>query len=140
MEAKDIVKNAVVSLDKHKAADIKIIGVTDITSLADYFIIAEGTSSTQVKALSDYVEFELGRAGNKAPAVEGYNASNWILMGLRHRNPPCVSGGDPSVLRSGTAVGRAGSSFCLKNSSASRKPTESTRRFFPIVSMGQPPF
>ena len=64
MEAKDIAKSAVVSLDKHKAADIKVIGVTDITSLADYFIIAEGTSSTQVKALSDYVEFELeiGRA------------------------------------------------------------------------------
>ena len=80
MEAKDIAKSAVVSLDKHKAADIKIIGVTDITSLADYFIIAEGTSSTQVKALSDYVEFELGELGIKPLRVEGYNASNWILM------------------------------------------------------------
>ena len=80
MEAKDIAKSAVVSLDKHKAADIKVIGVTDITSLADYFIIAEGTSSTQVKALSDYVEFELGEQGVKPLRVEGYNASNWILM------------------------------------------------------------
>ena len=80
MEAKDIAKSAVVSLDKHKAADIKAIGVTDITSLADYFIIAEGTSSTQVKALSDYVEFELGEQGVKPLRVEGYNASNWILM------------------------------------------------------------
>lgn len=80
MEAKDIAKSAVVSLDEHKAADIKVIGVTDITSLADYFIIAEGTSSTQVKALSDYVEFELGEQGVKPLRVEGYNASNWILM------------------------------------------------------------
>ena len=80
MEAKDIAKSAVVSLDKHTAADIKVIGVTDITSLADYFIIAEGTSSTQVKALSDYVEFELGEQGVKPLRVEGYNASNWILM------------------------------------------------------------
>ena len=80
MEAKDIPKSAGVSLDKHKAADIKVIGVTDITSLADYFIIAEGTSSTQVKALSDYVEFELGEQGVKPLRVEGYNASNWILM------------------------------------------------------------
>ena len=85
MEAKDIAKSAVVSLDKHKAADIKVIGVTDITSLADYFIIAEGTSSTQVKALSDYVEFELGEQGVKP-------------HGLRHRYPPRVSGGDPPVL------------------------------------------
>ena len=73
MEAKDIAKSAVVSLDKHKAADIKVIGVTDITSLADYFIIAEGTSSTQVKALSDYVEFELGEQGVKPLRVEGYS-------------------------------------------------------------------
>ena len=80
MEAKDIAKSAVVSLDKHKAADIKAIGVTDITSLADYFISAEGTSSTQVKALSDYVEFELGEQGVKPLRVEGYNDSNWILM------------------------------------------------------------
>ena len=80
MEAKDIAKSAVVSLDKHKAADIKAIGVTDITSLADYFIIAEGTSSTQVKALSDYVEFELGEQGVKPLRVEGYNASNWIVL------------------------------------------------------------
>lgn len=80
MEAKEVVRQAVVSLDKHKAADIRIIGVTDITSIADYFVIAEGTSSTQVKALSDYVEEELGQQGVTPLRVEGYNASNWILM------------------------------------------------------------
>lgn len=80
MEAKELVRQAVVSLDKHKAADIRIIGVTDITSIADYFVIAEGTSSTQVKALSNYVEEELGQKGVTPLRVEGYNASNWILM------------------------------------------------------------
>ena len=80
MEAKEVVRQAVVSLDKHKAADIRIIGVTDITSIADYFVIAEGTSSTQVKARSDYVEEELGQQGVTPLRVEGYNASNWILM------------------------------------------------------------
>lgn len=80
MEAKDIVKQAVVSLDKHKATDIKVIGVTDVTSIADYFVIAEGTSSTQVKALSDYLETELAQQGITPLRIEGYHASNWILM------------------------------------------------------------
>ncbi len=80
MEAKELTRCVVASLDKHKAADIRIIGVTDVTSLADYFVIAEGTSSTQVKALSDYVETELEEKGVTPLRVEGYNASNWILM------------------------------------------------------------
>ena len=80
MEARELVSQVVASLDKHKAADIRVIGVTDITSIADYFVIAAGTSSTQVKALSDYVEFELGEKGVKPLRMEGYNASNWILI------------------------------------------------------------
>ena len=80
MEARELTRQIVVSLDKHKATNIKIIGVTDVTSLADYFVIAQGTSSTQVKALTDYVEFELGEQGVKPLRVEGYNAAGWILM------------------------------------------------------------
>ena len=80
MEAKDIAKSAVVSLDKHKAADIKVIGVTDITSLADYFIIAGATSTTQVKALSDEVEFQLKQAGVEPLHTEGYRSANWVIL------------------------------------------------------------
>ena len=80
MEPKALAGLAVASLDKHKAEDIKVIGVTELTSIADYFVIASGTSTTQVKALSDYVEEELGQAGQKPLRVEGYAASNWILM------------------------------------------------------------
>ena len=80
MEPKALAGLAVASLDKHKAEDIKVIGVTELTSIADYFVIASGTSTTQVKALSDYVEEELGQQGVTPLRVEGYNASNWILM------------------------------------------------------------
>ena len=118
MEAKDIAKSAVVSLDKHKAADIKVIGVTDITSLADYFIIAEGTSSTQVKALSDYVEFELGEQGVKPLRVEGYS---WITAPL---SSTCFRG-RPASSMIWNGCGRTGSSSRSMNSSASRKRTES---------------
>ena len=80
MESKDLVKQAVISLDKHKAEDIKVIGIRDLTVIADYFVIATGTSSTQVKALADYIEEELGEQGGKPMRVEGYQSSNWILI------------------------------------------------------------
>jgi ribosome-associated protein len=80
MDSKELVKRIVTSLDKHKAEDIKVIGVRDLTVIADYFVIASGGSSTQVKSLADYVEFELAEQDVKPHRVEGYNAANWILM------------------------------------------------------------
>lgn len=80
MEAKELVRDIVVSLDKHKAADIQVIEVTEVTSLGDYFVLATGTSSTQVKALSDYVEVELEEQGVRPNRTEGYASSSWVLM------------------------------------------------------------
>lgn len=80
MEAIELVKNVVTSLDKHKAQDIKVIQVSDVTTIADYFVIAAGTSSTQVKSLTDYVDFELGEKGVRPTRTEGYNSSTWILL------------------------------------------------------------
>ena len=80
MDSRDLAKLAVASLNKHKAEDIQIIGIRDLTVIADYFIIATGTSSTQVKALADYVEAELGEKEIRPLRVEGYPAANWILI------------------------------------------------------------
>ena len=80
MESRELVRQIAASLDKHKAQDLKIIGVRDLTVIADYFVIAAGTSSTQVKALADYVEYELDQQGIKPQRVEGYSSSSWILM------------------------------------------------------------
>ena len=57
MENLDIVKTAVKAIDSKKGENIEVIGITDLTVLADYFVIATGTSSTQVKAIADEVEF-----------------------------------------------------------------------------------
>lgn len=80
MEADKLTEIMVRSLDTHKAEDIRVIGVTELTSLADYFVIASGTSATQVRALADYLEKELGEQGVPPQRIEGYAASNWILM------------------------------------------------------------
>lgn len=80
MENKELVSRIVTSLDKHKAENIQVIGITDLTSIADYFVIANGTSNTQVKSLTDYVEEELKEAGVLPQRVEGYGSASWILM------------------------------------------------------------
>ena len=81
MESKELMERVVKTLDTHKATDIKVLRVAEVTSLADYFVVAAGTSSTQVKSLIDYVDYELGEAGVKPLRTEGYGGSaSWILM------------------------------------------------------------
>ena len=67
-------------LDKKKASDVKVLKVRDLTVLADYFVIATGTSSTHVKSLAEEVEFQLGEQGARPLRTEGYDSKNWILL------------------------------------------------------------
>ena len=80
MTNKEKVEKAVKALDSKKAEEIKVIGVTDLTIIADYFVIANGTSTTHTKSLADEVEFQLGQLGVKPTRTEGYNGSNWIIL------------------------------------------------------------
>lgn len=80
-QAKTTAVYVVKTLDKHLAKDVRMIDVEDVTSICDCFVIAHGGSSTQVRALSDYVEQELKEQHGIEPLrVEGYNSSNWILL------------------------------------------------------------
>ncbi len=79
MESFEIVKTAVKALDSKKARDIKVIQIEDITILADYFVIATGASSTQVKALADEVDYKLSEQGVEPGHIEG-KSSGWILL------------------------------------------------------------
>ena len=67
-------------LDQKKATDIQAIRVRDLTIVADYFVIATGSSTTLVKSLADEVEFQLKQQGVAPARVEGYNSSTWILL------------------------------------------------------------
>ena len=80
MTSLEKVKIAVKALDNKKASDIRVIRVKDLTILADYFVIAGGTSTTQVKALSDEVEYQLSQAGTPVLRTEGYQSANWIIL------------------------------------------------------------
>lgn len=76
----EILKEGVRALDSKKAYDIKILKVRDLTILANYFVIVSGTSTTQVKALADEVEFKLSQKGAEPKQVEGRQSSNWIVL------------------------------------------------------------
>lgn len=68
------------ALEDKKAEDIKIIDISEVSVLADYFIIAGGNNSSQIQALCNNVEEKLGRAGHPCRQIEGYDTANWILM------------------------------------------------------------
>ncbi len=80
MNAEQILQQAVLSLDKHKGEDLLALKVSGITSIADYFLLATGTSATNVRSLSDYVEEELAKLGKTPLRNEGYHAGDWITL------------------------------------------------------------
>ena len=80
MEAKEMARLAVAALEDRKAVDVKVINIENISTLADYFIIASGTNRNQVQAMSEAVEEELQKQDIHPKNIEGYQTANWILM------------------------------------------------------------
>ena len=80
MEAKELARLAIKALEDKNAEDIKIIDISKVSVIADYFIIAGGNNRNQVQALSDNVDETCGRAGGKLRQIEGYESAKWILM------------------------------------------------------------
>ena len=67
-------------LDNKKALDILAVNVADKTIIADWFIIASGRSTTQVKALCDELEEKAAERGLIARRKEGYQEGRWIVV------------------------------------------------------------
>ncbi|MHB1485438.1 MAG: ribosome silencing factor [Saccharofermentanales bacterium] len=68
-------------LDNKKGIDIQIINLEGKTVIADYFVIATGTSTPHVRALSDEVQLKMKEKYNiLANHAEGYESGRWILL------------------------------------------------------------
>lgn len=80
MESRELAKIAYNALDEKKGINISIIDISEISTLADYFIIAGGNNENQVKALANSVEEEMYKVDCKPKHVEGFDNANWILM------------------------------------------------------------
>lgn len=79
-QSKEMARIAYNALSDKKGEDIKIIDITGISVLADYFIIANGNSDSQVNALVDNVEEELHKAGYPLKQREGQASGSWVLL------------------------------------------------------------
>lgn len=80
MNSREIARLAVNALEDKKAEEIKTIDISQVSVIADYFIIANGTNRSQIQALSDHVEETLGKAGVPLRQIEGYQTANWVLL------------------------------------------------------------
>ena len=76
----EIAKELVLVLDMKKARGIKLLHVTEKTIIADYFLICQGTSNTQLKALCGEAEYKLGLCGVAPLRIDGYGEGSWIVM------------------------------------------------------------
>ena len=79
-QAKQMAAAALKALEDKKALDVRVLDISHVTVLADYFLIASGSNRNQVQAMADQVEEELGKAGHPARQIEGYQTANWILL------------------------------------------------------------
>ena len=80
MNSIEIARLAIQALEDKKAEEIKTIDISEVSVIADYFIIANGTNRSQIQALSDHVEETLGKAGVPLRQIEGYQNANWVLL------------------------------------------------------------
>jgi ribosome-associated protein len=71
---------AVDTLDEHKAFEIGVLDLRNLSDATDFFVIASGSSDTHVRALAEHVVGALERAGRRAHHVEGVVAGRWALL------------------------------------------------------------
>ena len=80
LTAKQVAYEVTRALDSKKGMDIKLLKIDKVSSLADYFLICTGTSSTHVKTLCDFAEYTLEQLGETLVSREGHRGNTWELL------------------------------------------------------------
>ena len=80
MNVKEIALAAAKAMEEKKGVGIKLLEVTEVTTLAEYFLICTGTSNTHVKTLCDAVEEAVEAAGEQLLHREGHRSGTWVLL------------------------------------------------------------
>ena len=79
-DALKISESAIKVLDIKKANDIKLLKIDKQTTIADYFVICSGNSSTQIKTLADEVEYQLSNGGVSHVKLQGTDSDEWKVI------------------------------------------------------------
>jgi len=81
MTDQEILRIAVTTLDEKKGKDLKVIKIADVSAIANYFVLATGSSSTQVKTLADETEHKLKGVGIMPKSTErNFRGADWIVL------------------------------------------------------------
>jgi len=72
-----IVRNALID---RKAEDVQVLDLRNRTLIADYFVVATGTSGVHIRSVVDGVIEKMKGQGERADRVEGYAEANWVLV------------------------------------------------------------
>lgn len=80
MEPRELVKWIAETLDNKKGQDVRILEISDLTVMADYFVVVTGTSAIHLKTLSNEVEAVLKEQGVMPLHTEGKASGNWLLL------------------------------------------------------------
>ena len=80
LKSRDLAIQAAEAALKKKALDVIILDLSGLTFIADFFVICSGESTTQVKAVAEFIEQEFANKRLKPLGVEGAAYSHWILL------------------------------------------------------------
>jgi ribosome-associated protein len=71
---------AVDAAESKQAKDIKVLDLREVTSFADFFVVASGANARQIQAIADEIEVQLKKIGEYPNSVEGYQNAEWVLL------------------------------------------------------------
>lgn len=80
MDSLNTAQSIVKILDDKKAINIKVLDIRELTTMADYFIVCSGNSTTQIKAIADEVNEEMSKEGITPIGREGFATASWVLI------------------------------------------------------------
>ncbi len=80
MEPKALARLAFEAAVEKKGHDAVVLDVSDLTTVADYFVIAGGSSKAHVQAIADHVADKLEQNGLRVHHIEGKGPAKWILL------------------------------------------------------------
>lgn len=80
MNSEDIARIAAEAAENKKAIDVLTLDMRPFLAITDFFVIASGNSTTQVRAIADEVLEQLGEQGVKPQRREGMAGNRWLLL------------------------------------------------------------
>lgn len=84
MEELDKIRICAKYADEKKAKDILVLELKNLTDIADYFLVASGTSERHVKTIAEHVEAGMKQEGILPYSVEGYKDGRWVIIDYRN--------------------------------------------------------